>query len=288
MFTRTSRADRARAQVLDVTSSASHQLREKVAPVVAVAARDAKVWATPHMERGIEVAAPRVEAAVERVSPAVDAARDKIVEDLLPRLVEAVNAAATAGAAATAVTAATTTTARKRGKDVLAVARGEAVAKPKRKGHTWLLVLTGLAAAAGAAFAVFKRQAPSDDPWAVPPTTYPTSGTSTSASSSVSTDSSSASSTGAGTDSGIGSTSAVGGSEGAALSSGDAGDALDGGASIADADVPGLTVDSAAAKEAVTQQSDGDAQGADPLTDPIEKVHQASLRAEDKDADSTS
>ncbi|MFN8074397.1 MAG: hypothetical protein U0Q15_03125 [Kineosporiaceae bacterium] len=49
--------------------------------------------------KSLEVAAPKVETAVDKVSPAVDAARDRIVEDLLPRLVSATN---TAAAAATA------------------------------------------------------------------------------------------------------------------------------------------------------------------------------------------
>ena len=77
MFTSKSRAERAREQVVDTASTVSEQLRERVAPKVGAAARDAKDWAAPRVERGLEVAAPRVEQAVDKMSPKVDAARDK-------------------------------------------------------------------------------------------------------------------------------------------------------------------------------------------------------------------
>lgn len=79
---------------------AAGQAKDWAAPRVGAAMG----WATPHLERGMErglrVAAPRIEAAAERAVPAVDAIRDRIVEQVLPRLVEAVNTAALAGAAA--------------------------------------------------------------------------------------------------------------------------------------------------------------------------------------------
>ena len=119
MFTRPSRAAEkereqarihlARAQVLEATNAANRQLRETIAPAVALKAHearewavpkaaearawagpkahDAKVWAAPHVERGLEAAGPKVEAAVEKLTPAVDAARDKIVDEMLPRVV---------------------------------------------------------------------------------------------------------------------------------------------------------------------------------------------------------
>src|SRR5450755_3845009 len=68
-------------------------------------------WAAPRVERGLQAAAPRVEAAADRVAPAVDAARDRIVDDLLPRLIEAVHAAGAAGAAATTAAGAAATAA---------------------------------------------------------------------------------------------------------------------------------------------------------------------------------
>lgn len=214
---RKSRADQAKAQVQDAASTASHHLREKVAPVVAEKARDAKDWATPHVERGLEVAAPKVEAAVDKVSPAVDAARDKIVDDLLPRLVEAVNAAAAAGAGAAATGAAV----KSRSGDAVAVLKGDAVAKPKRRGRK-LLLFTALVAAVGAAVAVFKKQQPREDPWAVPTGSYPSTSSFGSSSSSTA----------------------------SALGSGAASSSLDAPGS-AEAEVSGLTPDSAAAAEAI-------------------------------------
>lgn len=223
---RKSRADQAKAQVQDAASTASTHLREKVAPVVAEKARDAKDWAAPHVERGLEAAAPKVEAAVDKVSPAVDAARDKIVDDLLPRLVEAVNAAAAAGAGAAATGAAV----KARSGDAVAVLKGDAVAKPKRRGRK-LLLFSALIAAVGAAVAVFKKQQPREDPWAVPAGSYPsTSSFGSSATSSTS-----------------------------SLGSGAASSTLDA-AGPGEAEVAGLTPDSAAAAEAITESA-GDETG---------------------------
>ncbi len=244
---RKSRTDQAKAQVQDATSSAGHHLRERVAPAVGAKARDAKDWATPHVERGLEAAAPRVEAAVDKVSPAVDAARDKIVDDLLPRLVDAVNAAAAAGAAAGASAADATETARSRSGGAVAVLKGDAVAKPRRRGRK-LLLFSGLVAAVGAGVAVFKKKADQDDPWAVPAGSYPSTST-LSRESSTSSD----------------------------LGSGAAGDAL------AEAEVPGLSVDSAAAAEAISDAADDSSSGGDkgssskgdPLTDPLDQVENA-------------
>jgi len=266
----------ARAQVLEATNAASHQLREKVAPAVAVAARDARdwavpkaaearawagpkahdarVWATPHLERGLEVAGPKVEAVVEKLTPAVDAARDRIVDELLPRVVEAVNAASVAAAGATTATGVAAATARKRSVDAAAVLRGEAIAtrpRQKRSKGKFLLVLSVLAAAGGAAFAAFKRQSPQEDPWAVPPGSYSTE---TSAPSSLPTSSA------PGSPSDLDDV----GAGGDPLASGDASDALGGtGNSLADPGVPGLTTDSTPSGATAT---------GDPLTDPIEDV----------------
>ncbi|HET9656152.1 MAG TPA: hypothetical protein VFP72_12410 [Kineosporiaceae bacterium] len=86
----------ARAQ----TVQAAGQAREWATPWIVTAVD----WAGPRVERGIDrgikAAAPRIEAAAERAVPAVDAMRDRIIEQVLPRLVEAVNRAAAAGAAA--------------------------------------------------------------------------------------------------------------------------------------------------------------------------------------------
>jgi hypothetical protein len=173
VFRRRSRAERARDQVVETASTVSEQLRGRIAPAVAVKARDAKGWAAPRVERGVgrglEVAAPRVEHAVERVSPKVDAARDKLVEELLPRLVVALIAAGAAGHAASVAG----DEVRHRTKGAAAVLSGDAVAKPKRhRGRTFMLVAM-LTAAVGAAIAALKSRAGREDPWAIPSTTYP-------------------------------------------------------------------------------------------------------------------
>ncbi|HKG51155.1 MAG TPA: hypothetical protein VKB14_12005, partial [Actinomycetales bacterium] len=286
MFTRPSRAEQereqarlhlARAQLLEATNAASHQLRDVIAPAVAVKARDAKdwagpkaadarawagpkaqeakAWAAPHVERGLEVAGPRVEAAVEKLTPAVDAARDKIVDELLPRVVEAVNAASVAAAGATTATTVAAGTARKRSKDAAAVLRGEAIAKPikqPRSKRKLFLVLSVLVGVGSAVFAAFKRQSPQEDPWAVPP-------------------GSPASST---TEPGVAGDASASGdtlTSGDPLASGDASDALGGtGNSLADPDVPGLTTDSGATAGPV--EASGTERTVDPLTSPIEDV----------------
>jgi hypothetical protein len=84
-----------------VTSSKKQNHRSTFPRTTAEQARD---WAAPRIERGVtkgmQAVAPRIEAAAERAVPAVDAVRDRIVEDMLPRLVDAMHAAALAGAAA--------------------------------------------------------------------------------------------------------------------------------------------------------------------------------------------
>lgn len=235
MFTRTSRTDKAREQVADVTSSVSDTWRAKVAPVVGAKARDAAHWAAPRVERGREVAAPKVGAAVgaarEKVSPAVDAAREKVspaveaarekIEDVLPRLVEAVTAAAAAGAAA-GVTAKEYSA---RSGDAVAVLKGEAVAKRKRGGVLRkLLLFPVLVAAAAAAYAAFRSRTPKEDPWAVPTGNYPAYTPPAPAAAPGSAD----------------------------LTTGDAADALD---STSTAEVPGLSVDSTDAQPDVDQGS---------------------------------
>ena len=180
--------DRAHEQLLhasELSSSTAGQVREKVAPAVAqatqaaLAAKDwtqphveaAREWAKPHVEHGIEVAAPKVETAVQSLAPKVDTARDKIVDDVLPRITAALAAAAAASAAARDEAVAAGHEAAVRGSGAKSVLVGEAVAKHKRhlgKGGK-LAVVAGIVAVLGAAAAYFvKRSAPQDDPWATP------------------------------------------------------------------------------------------------------------------------
>jgi hypothetical protein len=116
------------------------------------------------VEHGIEVAAPKLERAVEGLAPKVDTARDKIVDDLLPKVAEAIAAVAAASAAARANAVDLTD----RSGDALSVLKGEAVAKPRHRKGKVLLTLGILAAVAAAAAAFFKKSAPREDPWATP------------------------------------------------------------------------------------------------------------------------
>jgi len=180
--------DRTRDQLLQaaqLSGSATGQLRDKVAPTLAQAAlaattakelaqphvKAAQEWAKPHFEHGVELAAPKVDAAVQTLVPKVDTARDKIVEELLPRIAAALTAAAAASVAAREEALAVGHEAAVRGSGAKSVLVGEAVAKHKRhlgKGGKLALV-AGILAALGAAAAYFvKRSAPQDDPWAVP------------------------------------------------------------------------------------------------------------------------
>jgi hypothetical protein len=161
------------ASLAGTAATVADQLRERVAPAVGQAAESAKEWgqprveaardwARPRVEHGIEVAAPRLESAVSGLAPKVDTARDKIVDELLPRVAEAITALAAASTAAK-------DEAVSRSQGAATVISGDAIASPKhtRKGRV-LLILSVLAATAGAAVAFLKKSAPMDDPWTTP------------------------------------------------------------------------------------------------------------------------
>jgi hypothetical protein len=162
------------ASLAGTAATVADQLRGRVAPAVGQAAETAKEWgqprveaardwARPRVEHGIEVAAPKLESAVSALAPKVDTARDKIVDELLPRVAEAITALAAASTAAKAE-------ALSRGQGASAVLSGDAVAsgKHKKKKGRVLLILSVLAAAAAAAIAFLKKPAPKDDPWTTP------------------------------------------------------------------------------------------------------------------------
>ena len=171
---RTEQVQDHQAAVAARAATLADQLRGRAVPAVALAAENAKewsqprveaarVWVKPRVEHGIEVAAPRLESAVSSLAPKVDTARDKIVEDLLPRVTEAITAwaAATTAAKDEALT---------RGHGAAAVMSGDAVASPKHKNKGWVLLaaLGVLASTAAAVVAFMKKSAPRDDPWATP------------------------------------------------------------------------------------------------------------------------
>jgi hypothetical protein len=142
-------------------ASVAELLRERVVPVVGQATGNAKDWAKPRVEHGIEVAAPKLESAVNNLAPKVDTARDKIVGEMIPRIAEAISALAAASTAAK-------DEAVSRGQGAAAVISGDAVAAPKGRMKRLLLVLGALVAAGAAAFAFMKNSAPKDDPWTTP------------------------------------------------------------------------------------------------------------------------
>lgn len=158
--------------VADTAAIVAEQLRERVVPAVGQAAETAlewsqprveaaREWARPRVEHGIEVAAPKLESAVSGLAPKVDTARDKIVDELLPRIADTIAAWAAASTAAK-------DEAVSRGQGAAAVIAGDAVASPKgRKGRVFL-VLSVLAASAAGVVAFMKRSAPKDDPWTTP------------------------------------------------------------------------------------------------------------------------
>jgi len=154
------------AKKLDVDRD---QLREQAAQA-ALAARGAAVnaygwttprvealaaWLTPRLEHlyaeGVKAAAPQVERAAGVAAPAVDTAHDKIVGELLPKLVAAVNAAADKAQAAELEAARLAEAAQKKSSTARKVAIGAA------------LVAGGAAAAV-----LWARSRTQVDPWAEP------------------------------------------------------------------------------------------------------------------------
>jgi colicin import membrane protein len=136
----------------------------------------ARDWATPHVEHGVDWARPRVEKAwteskakagphvekaAQKAVPVVDTAHDKLVDDLLPKVVAAVNAAAVATAAGA-----------DKARDVTSTKLAELghIDPPKRsrKGRKffWFLLLAG---GLGAAYQAWRRSGPTTDPWAEDP-----------------------------------------------------------------------------------------------------------------------
>jgi hypothetical protein len=176
VFHNKSRTEQLQDQSASLASSAANvaeQLRERVGPAVEQAAESAmervgphveaaRLWAKPRVEHGIEVAAPKLESVVSGLAPKVDSARDKIVDEVLPRLTEAINAFAAASAAVKEEAVSRSTGAA-------AVISGDAYASPKRKKKGRVMLILGLLTAAVAGVAAFMRNsAPKDDPWATP------------------------------------------------------------------------------------------------------------------------
>lgn len=146
-------------QAADFVTPYAHQAVELVGPYATSAAGRVGPLAQSARERGaqaahdaVEAVGPKLDEALSRVSPAVGAARDKALDkvndDLLPKLGEALSAAA-----ATPVVLEAT----KRGRATLAAARGELELPQAKKKRSWFKRLALIAALAGVA-AVVARQ----------------------------------------------------------------------------------------------------------------------------------
>jgi len=166
-------ADRLKSQAADVgallsdASARAGQAAETFAHQAKEAAVQAKDWAAPRVEKawyeGMKAAAPKVELAAERALPLVDRTHDRLIDDVLPKLLAAVNAAA-AAAAAGADKARDVASARLT--DLAHIAP-----EPPKKSHTGAKVFWSIAglAIAGAVLAAFRRNRPTTDPWAEEP-----------------------------------------------------------------------------------------------------------------------
>jgi colicin import membrane protein len=140
------------AQAKDRASNAKDWAQPRVHDFIA--------WLTPRAERAwqdsLQAAAPQVEKVAGKATPLIDSAHDKLVDDLLPKMVAAFNAAASNAAAAQSKTSLT---------DTVADAADKAGKNGSKKG--WLVALAaGGAAVAGYVF--WKRAQPQTDPWAEP------------------------------------------------------------------------------------------------------------------------
>ena len=131
-------------QAVDRVSPYAHTAAERIAPIAATA----KVLGDQVAHDAYDRFSPALDSAKERVGPAVDVARDKVSDDLLPRLSEALTAAA---ASPIAVEAA------KRGQATLAAAKGElSLPEPKKKGR-WVKRLAIVAAVTAVAVVAFRK-----------------------------------------------------------------------------------------------------------------------------------
>lgn len=138
-----------------------------------------KDWATPKVEAAIDWAGPRVEkawkagvtatapklaSAAGRTQGAVDVAHDKLVDDVLPKVIAALEDAAAAAKAG--ADGAQSRVHKAVGKAEKALKEQEQAAKGGSKwGKTLGWVLVG-SAVAGAGVLIWRRTQPVDDPWA--------------------------------------------------------------------------------------------------------------------------
>ena len=143
------------------------QFRQETASLaenIAAQAERAAVWAAPRVNKARTEVAKAANEAQLRAQPVVEEARTRVVEDYVPAAhraaVAAQNAADTEG------------TLTERAQRIAVAAKNAALEIPEvpvKKKHTVLKTLGWLAlagAAAGAAYVVWRRSQPVEDPWA--------------------------------------------------------------------------------------------------------------------------
>jgi len=138
---------------LDRAQELLAEASKTAAPII----RDAKVRTADLASRTLDDLEPHIKDALDKVSPAVDAARDKVADDLLPKLQDALHQAAEHPAVAEAT---------KRGTAAVQALKGEV--EPARKKSRLRKVgkfLAISAIVAGAVAAVRHLLAPKDDGW---------------------------------------------------------------------------------------------------------------------------
>ncbi len=138
---------------LDKAQELLAEAQKQAGPIL----RDAKVRTADFASRRLDDLEPHIKDALEKVSPAVDAARDKVTDDLLPKLQGALHQAAEHPAVAEAT---------KRGSAAVQALKGEL--EPVKKKSKFKKVAKFLAIGAivaGAVAAVRHFLAPKDDGW---------------------------------------------------------------------------------------------------------------------------
>ena len=131
-------------QAASRVSPYAHQAAERIAPI----ATSAKQRGARVAHDAVEKFGPALDEALERVSPAVESARGKMSSEILPKLSEALSAAA--GAPVVVEVA-------KRGKAAVAAAKGELELPKEKKKSRWLKRLAIVAAIAGVAVVVVRK-----------------------------------------------------------------------------------------------------------------------------------
>ena len=139
---------------LELASDLIAEAQKQAGPIL----KDAKVRTATVAARTLDDLEPHIKDALDKVTPAVDAARDKVTDDLLPKLQDALHAAADLPVVQEAT---------KRGTAAVQALAGDLEPKSKKKSklRSFAKALAIGAVIAGAVAAVRHFLAPKDDGW---------------------------------------------------------------------------------------------------------------------------